>query len=132
MNDYTDAAERHYLSANMLRDDSPATASHCFGIAAECTLKALMCNLKPQSKKVSGNHLGDPLWSEFANHQTVQAHPSRAALAQQYQAEFNGWDVSQRYLNRTNTQFKADRLAAQQRGAQGLVGLLQLVERGLA
>ena len=132
MNDYTDAAERHFFSAKTLLGTHPATASHCFGIAAECALKALMCNLKPQSKKVSGNHLNKDLWSEFANHQTVQAHPSRAAWAQKYQAEFSGWDVNQRYLNRTDAQFNTARLAVQQRGAQGLVGLLQLVERGLA
>ncbi len=132
MNDYADSAERHYLSAGILSDQHPATASHCFGIAAECVLKALMCNLQPQIQKVSGKHLGQSLWTEFANHQTIQTHPSRVAWIQKHQTGFDGWDVNQRYWNQTNVQFGAPQLAKQQRSAKGLVGLLQLIQRGLA
>lgn len=110
----------------------PATASHCFGIAAECVLKALMCDLQPQAHKVSGRHLGAHLWTEFTNHQTVQTHPVRVAWAQKYQTGFAGWDVNERYLNQKDSRFGPALLAAQQRSAQGLVGLLQLIQRGLA
>lgn len=132
MNDYVDAAERHYVSALDLQVAHPATASHCLGIAAECVLKALMCKLEPQAQKVSGNHLGKPLWAEFANHQTIQMHPSRVAYVQKYQSGFDHWDVNQRYWHRNNPQLNASRLIDQQRSAQGLMGFLQLVERGLA
>lgn len=132
MNDYADAAERHYLSALDLQRDHPATASHCLGLAAECVLKALMCNLQPQAQKVSGNHLGKSLWAEFANHQTIQVHPSRVAYVQKYKSGFDHWDVNQRYWHRSEPLLNAPQLTKQQRSAQGLVGFLQLVERGLA
>lgn len=132
MNDYFDSAERHYLSASILRNQHPATASHCFGIAAECVLKALMCNLQPQVQKVSGKHLGRSLWTEFANHQSVQTHPSRVAWVEKHQTGFDSWDINQRYWNRANAQFGTSQLSLQQRSAQGLVGMLQLIQRGLA
>lgn len=132
MNDYADAAERHYVSALYLQAEHPATASHCLGIAAECVLKALMCNLQPYAQKVSGNHLGKSLWVEFASHQTIQVHPSRIAYIQKYQSGFNEWDVNQRYWHRNNLVLNASQLTKQQRSAQGIMGLLQLVERGLA
>lgn len=132
MNDYADAAERHYVSALDLQAAHPATASHCLGLAAECVLKALMCNLQPQTSKVSGKHLGESLWAEFANHQTIQIHPSRAAYVQKYQNGFDRWDVNQRYWHRSHPQLNEPELTKQQRSAQGLMGFLQLVERGLA
>ena len=49
-----------------------------------------------------------------------------------HQAGLNGWDAGQRYLNRTSAEFAAPQLAAQQRSARGLLGLLQLAQRGLA
>ena len=42
MNDYVDSAERHFLGALEMVKNHPATASHCFGISAECVLKAIM------------------------------------------------------------------------------------------
>lgn len=133
MNDYADAAERHFLSGCLeLQTGHPATASHCFGIAAECALKALMCNLQPQNQPVSRSHLEPRLWAEFANHQTVQSHPSRVAHVQQYQPGLAGWSVHQRYLNRSDPNFAHGRLVQQESSARGLVGLMQLIQRGLA
>lgn len=132
MNDYADAAGRHYLSAVCLLQTHPATASHCFGIAAECVLKALMCDLQPQANKVSGKHLGVHLWTEFANHQTVQRHPSRAVWVQKYQAGFQSWEVNDRYRHHGDAQFGAGVVREQASSAQGLVGLLQLIQKGLA
>lgn len=132
MNDYTDAAVRHYLSALELQGSHPATASHCLGIAAECVLKALMCDLRPQGSKVSGNHLGRKLWAEFANHQTVQSHPSRIAYVQRYQPGFDNWDVNQRYLNKGESCFSQQPLTNQESSARSLLGLMQMIQRGLA
>ena len=132
MHDYADAAERHFLSADAIHTEHPATASHCYGIAAECVLKALMSNLQPQVHRVSGKHIGMSLWSEFANHQTLQTHPSRIAGAIKYQSGFNGWDIGQRYLSRMSAEFAEAKVSAQSQSARGLLGLLQLVQRGLA
>jgi len=132
MHDYADAAERHFLSADAIHIAHPATASHCYGLAAECVLKALMSNLQPQLNRVSGKHIGPSLWVEFANHQTLQTHPSRVTGAIKYQYGFNGWDIGQRYLSRVSPEFAGAKVAAQQQSARGLLGLLQLVQRGLA
>lgn len=91
-----------------------------------------MCKLHPQADKVSAKHLGPQLWTEFANHQTVQTHPSRVAWAQKHQAGFNHWDVNERYLHHQNARFGLDVVERQARSAQGLVGLLQLIQKGLA
>lgn len=132
MNDYADAAERHFLSASVLLDNYPATTSHCLGIAAECVLKTLMCDLRPQEKKVSGHHLGPRLWAEFANHQILQAHPSRVAQVQRQQPGFSDWDIHQRYFNRADSCFSNAKLIQQKNSAKALLGLMQLVQRGLA
>lgn len=132
MHDYADAAERHFLSADAMHAAHPATASHCYGIAAECVLKALMSNLQPQVQRVSGNHIGSRLWTEFANHQVLQTHPSRVAGVMKHQAGFNRWDVGQRYLNRASPEFAFQKVATQQQSARSLLGLLQLIQRGLA
>lgn len=91
-----------------------------------------MSNLQPQVNRVSGKHIGSSLWAEFANHQTLQTHPSRVAGTIKYQSGFNGWEIGQRYLNRVNPEFAGANVAAQQQSARGLLGLLQLVQRGLA
>jgi len=132
MHDYVDAAERHYLSADAMLAAHPATASHGYGIAAECVLKALMSNLKPQLHRVSRNHISPSLWAEFANHQVLQTHPSRVAAAYKHQGGLNGWELGQRYMNRASPEFSAATVATQQQSARGLLGLMQLVQRGLA
>ena len=131
MNDYVDSAERHFLGALEMVKNHPATASHCFGISAECVLKAIMCNLQPQPKKVSRNHLGQSLWAEFANHQAVHAFPNRVIVAQKFQAGIANWDVQQRYLNRSDPLFGESELTNQQQSARGLMGLLQMIQKGL-
>lgn len=131
MIDYVDSAERHFLSAQAMAILHPAAASHCFGISAECVLKAIMCNLLPQTNKVSGKHLGQSLWAEFANHQAVHAFPNRVVAAQKFQAGIANWDVQQRYLNRSDPLFGANEITKQQQSARGLMGLLQLVQRAL-
>jgi len=131
MNDYVDAAERHFASATVLLTTHAATASHCFGISAECVLKALMCNLTPQTAAINTNHLGSNLWSAFANHPSLAAHPARVNAAQLHQPGFNGWSVHQRYFNGADPAFVAPTVATQQSSAQGLVGLLQQVKLGL-
>jgi hypothetical protein len=132
VNDYADAAERHFFSALALQAEHPATASHCWGIAAECALKAIMCGMRPQPKSVSGNHLGTKLLAEFANHQTVQSHPSRVTHVQRSSSGFHAWTVHQRYLKRGDAHFARATLAAEEVSARSLVGLMQMIQKGLA
>ena len=131
MNDYVDAAERHFTSANVVLPTHAATASHCFGISAECVLKALMSNLSPQPNPINRKHLGSELWNAFCTHPSLSAYPARVTAAQAYQAGFSGWDVHQRYFNGADQAFDAPTVATQQLSAQGLVGLLQQVKLGL-
>jgi hypothetical protein len=72
------------------------------------------------------------LWREFENHQTLQAHALRVNAAKASKDQFNGWDIKHRYLNQASSCFVPQRLQHQQDGARQLMGLLQLVERGLA
>lgn len=131
MNDYADAAERHYASANVVLVAHPATASHCYGISAECVLKALMSNLIPQPTPISTKHLGPGLWAAFVSHPSLASYPARVTAAQAHQMGVNGWDVNQRYLNHADSIFEVPTVVQQQASAQGLVGLLQQVKLGL-
>jgi hypothetical protein len=129
MNDYVDAAERHYLSAKAL-DEHPATASHCYGISAECVLKALMSNLQPQASAISKAHLQN-LWSAFAVSPALSAYPNRVTMAMNFQTFFAQWDINQRYFNRSHSTLDLSKVNSQKQGAEGLWGLLQQVQQGL-
>jgi hypothetical protein len=131
MNDYVDAAERHYLSAEALQGVCAATASHCYGISGECVLKALMSNLHPQANRVSGKHMGDDLWSAFEGHSTLGGKPNLVTAAKQFKTLFDAWDIGHRYFNRTDLAFDPATVALQKQGAAGLRGLLQQVQQGL-
>lgn len=129
MNDYVDAAERHYLSAKAL-DEHPATASHCYGISAECVLKALMSNLQPKVSPISKVHLRN-LWSDFAVSPALSAYPSRVTMAMNFEACFAQWDINQRYFNRSHPTLDPSIVNSQKQGADGLWALLQQAQQGL-
>lgn len=131
MNDYADSAERHYVGATALQTTCSASASHAYGISAECVLKALMSNLQPQLKRVSKNHIGSDLWREFENCQALSTHTNRVAVAKKFETHFSIWTLEQRYFNRNHTVFDAAILASQKVGADGLRSLLQQVQLGL-
>lgn len=130
MNDYVDAAERHYLSAEALAAH-PATASHCYGISGECVLKALMSNQQPQTAPISKDHLGSKLWSSFASSPALSSHPNRVTMARQFEACFTQWALHQRYFRRNDPSFDSATVSAQKQGAAGLRSLLQQVQQGL-
>ncbi len=130
MNDYADAAERHFMSAEALTAH-PATASHCYGISSECVLKALMSNLQPQNFPIDKAHLNTQLWSNFETSAALNSHPTRVAMAKRFQTHFQQWTVHQRYFNSTDTAFDTATVTRQQQGAKGLLSLLQQVQQGL-
>jgi hypothetical protein len=130
MNDYVDAAERLYLSAEALAAH-PATASHCYGISGECVLKALMSNQQPQPAPISKYHLSSKLWSSFATSPALSTYPNRVTLARQFETCFAQWNVHQRYFQRNDPAFDPATVSAQKQGATGLRSLLQQVQQGL-
>ena len=132
MNDYVDAAERLYLSAEALQQAAhPATASHCYGISSECVLKALMSNQQPQTAPISKDHLGSKLWSSFATSPALSTHPNRVTFAKQFETYFSQWSVHQRYFRRNDPAFDNATVSSQKQGAAGLRSLLQQVQQGL-
>lgn len=130
MNDYVDAAERHYLSAKNLAAHT-ATASHCYGISGECVLKALMSNLQPQAHRISGQHMGDGLWSAFEGHSALSGKPNLVTAAKQFKNYFDAWKIDHRYFNRSDSAFDIATVAIQKQGAEGLINLLKQVQQGL-
>lgn len=101
--DLTDAAERHWTDAELLRARQRwPNADQFFGLAAECGLKAVMNGLgmplRPDGvpqKKRHRVHI-DSLWSEFSMFASGHGEAHYAALLAQ-QNPFADWSVDQRY-----------------------------------
>ena len=136
MNDFLDAACRHYESALLLyQARNRANASHLFGIAGECVLKALIFQLQPQSNIPQNlrKHLGPDLWINFAGHPSMSMFPQRITTVQQFMTGFSAWDVNQRYIHRkvSPSVFSAKILQSQRKSTKGLMTTLDLIQRGL-
>jgi hypothetical protein len=129
MDDYEDASRRHMLDAEMLFGSaSPrlANASHLFGIAAECALKVVIRKANPsQGFSGSSGHL-PKLFTQLENHTSIQS-----AQIAQVKAAFDGWDISQRYLNQTSKLFDYTVVAKQKSGAKNAQLLMDNVCKGL-
>jgi hypothetical protein len=134
MNDFEDAAFRHFESASLLTQSGHiANASHLFGFSAECVLKALifqrLLNITvPQATK---KHIGGSLWNHFSAHPVLASFPLRIARANAYRHHFSQWQVDQRYWGRTQFSAQISTASIQTLGAKGLLGVLDLVRRGL-
>lgn len=101
MDDFQDAAKRHFDDAELLfAHSSPrlANASHLFGISAECSLKAI-ARMFNSNAMFGGNKGHIPkLFTELCNIAPTLA--GNAALADQINGLnpcFASWTVSQRY-----------------------------------
>jgi hypothetical protein len=104
--DFKDAAARHMIDAEILFDKGHrANADHLFGIAAECSLKAVMVGLgmdthssgtpKDKAHKVHINLL----WAAF--HSFAQGRMAARYLeAIGTESPFSNWDIHQRYAPR--------------------------------
>ncbi len=104
--DFKDAAARHMIDAEILLGERNfANADHFFGIAAECSLKAVMVGLgmdthadgtpKNKAHKVHANLL----WAAFQSF-------AQGRMAARYlepidiSSPFSDWDINQRYEHR--------------------------------
>lgn len=101
MDDYQDAAKRHFDDAELLfAHSSPrlANASHLFGISAECSVKAIARKFNLNARFKGGKGHIPLLFTELCN--VAPAIAGNAALAGQIVGlshHFGSWDVNQRY-----------------------------------
>ena len=133
-NDFTDAAFRHYESATMLsKQGQLANASHLFGLVAECVLKALIFQqrINVPVPKAAKKHINEGLWLHFYSHPATASFPIRMAKAQGHEYTFEHWRPAQRYWSRVQFATQAGNTALQAQGAKGLLGILDLAQRGL-
>lgn len=100
MEDYADAAQRHFDDAKLLHSQIPgrlANASHLYGFAVECALKSIMLGVKSKGK-VPRVHL-PALFNEFKNHSVAKGNFALVYGVKKYASKFTGWTVEQRYHN---------------------------------
>ena len=107
--DFRDAASRHYEDAELLLlpvNGRIANADHLFGIAAECSLKAVMeglgMMLDDGKPKASGHRVhADKLWAAFQSFAKgrVQA---RYVVPLAIGNPFANWEIDQRYSSRAS------------------------------
>lgn len=131
--DYFDAAHRHMRDGKVLQSATPrslAGASHLFGFAAECALKAILQTGTSSKSPIKG-HL-PKFWQEFESHSSLARRHSIRAQATRERIRLATWDVSQRYHNRNDAAcFAADIVANQEIAAGQLVKLANNVRRGI-
>lgn len=133
MNDFLDSAHRHFADATLLdQEGRVASASHFYGVAGECVLKALMLGLSPITHvpKNIQKHVSQDLWSIFITHSSTASFPQRISACIQFQAGYQNWQIHQRYWNRASVA-RRPKLANERVSARGLMSVLDQVQRGL-
>lgn len=134
MNDFEDAAYRHFESASLLLAQGHiANASHLFGFSAECVLKSFIfqCRTNLTVPQATKKHISRKLWDHFSSHPALASFPLRITRAQAYQRHFDQWELDQRYWSRSQFSKIASHTSTQEQGAKGLLGVLNLLQRGL-
>lgn len=97
--DFRDAAQRHLHDAKLLLDQERlANASHLFGLAAECALKAVAGHFTP-TVRFSGRTGHIPqLFAELANASPAMAdNPVLVGKIAALEPQFAHWKISERY-----------------------------------
>lgn len=134
MNDFADAGYRHFDSASLLFSQGHlANASHLFGLTAECVLKAFIfqCRCDVTVPQATKKHIDSDLWSHFSSHPALASFPSRITKAQIYKSHFDEWRLEQRYWSNDQFSGNSEHATTQAQGAKGLLGVLNLLQRGL-
>ena len=132
MEDYYDAAHRHFEDAKLLYSQNPArlaNASHLFGFCGECTLKAIMsgCN----NRGVARKHLPDIL-EEFLDHSAVKGNARLAdKIKKVCTVGYSSWAVSERYSHRSAALFSKERVQTENDSSQKLINILEHWKRGI-
>lgn len=130
MEDYIDAAHRHFEDAKLLGDQIPArlaNASHLYGFCGECVLKAIMSGKSKSG--VARKHLPDIL-NEFLQHSVARGNATLAERIRKTCSGYSAWDVSERYTNRLAVTFTSERIKTEGEAGQKLLNLLEHWKKG--
>lgn len=129
MENYTDAALRHWQDANILEEKrSLENADHLFGLAAECAIKSVLIKfpsfINDGKLNVYYKQHINILWGRV-NHQSYhRAYPKLAAFLKGSH-DFDDWDVEQRYFS--NGHLTAERLAIHKEATRRVLGTSKLL-----
>ncbi len=131
MEDYADAAQRHFHDAKLLHSQIPsrlANASHLYGFAVECALKSIMLGVKRKGN-VPRVHL-PALFNEFKNHSVARGNATLVREVKKQTANFTGWTVEQRY--HTQNVFNVQTVNGEAEAAKNLLTLReQFLRKGI-
>jgi hypothetical protein len=131
MEDYADAAKRHFDDAKLLHSNTPsrlANASHLYGFAVECALKSIMLGVKSKSN-APRVHL-PALFDEFKNHSVAKGNDALVRGVKKYAAKFTGWTIEQRYHNQNV--FSVQAVKDEAEAAKNLLALReQFIRKGI-
>ena len=127
MDDYADAAKRHFQDAKILHQQVPsrlANASHLYGFAAECAIKCIMRGNGNSGKvpKGGGGHL-PLLLREFELHSVAKGNTALQQRVKKCAPGLNNWSIDQRYHGQAT--FLAQTVEAEAESAQKLLALSQ-------
>ena len=131
MEDYHDAAARHFEDAKLLHAQIPprlANASHLYGFSGECALKSIMAG-KTGNGKTPHSHL-PKIVAEFENHSTAKGNPRLLKNIKASCVGLTRWRVEERYHNRLAADFQPARVQSEADSAKRLLGLLALWKKG--
>lgn len=133
MEDYSDAAQRHFQDAVCLHKQTPnrlANASHLYGIAAECALKCVMRGPGNRGKvpKGSSGHLPS-LLREFEHHSESKGNAALLRRIKQCATGLSNWAIDQRY--HAQATFLVQTVDAESESARKLLALSQHHARGI-
>lgn len=98
MENFDDAAKRHFQDAKLLHSQVPprlANASHLYGFAAECSLKCVFERKGKVPRGSTGHFPG--LLAEVECHSLAKGNAALLKRIKQCAAGLGGWTVGQRY-----------------------------------
>ena len=133
MEDYADAAQRHFDDAKLLHTQVPsrlANASHLYGFSAECALKSIMLGRK-QAGKALKIHLPS-LFDEFQNHSIAKNNVDLVQRVKKCAIGLSNWKVEQRYYKQTDeTVFNVQTVNDEAEAARKFLKLRKQYMRGI-
>jgi hypothetical protein len=129
MEDYPNAAMRHLRDANQLHDlQRFANASHLYGFAAECALKAIAQRaFKPAQQRSIHGHI-PAVFSELATLNKCGQDQYLSKAVARVQPFFSYWAVCQRYAPEGATAFAPKTVGEQRDGAHHACKLMRQVK----
>lgn len=133
MEDYADAAKRHFDDAKLLHSQMPgrlANASHLYGFAAECAIKCMMLARGNNGKvpKGSSGHL-PLLLRELETHSMAKGNEAVLRRIKKSAIGLGQWNINQRYDEQSS--FSAQIVGAEADSARKLRALSLQYLRGI-